>query len=102
MMIYDKEDLESAKKYLGFNPKFPLKINEDITINQSAVGISDNSDIKNNNISYELDNIYRNKNGSITFNQKKASKEYEDMKKVDIPLYTITKIIKLNKSKFKN
>jgi bla regulator protein BlaR1 len=81
MMIYDKEDLESAKKYLGFNPKFPLKINEDITINQSAVGISDNSDIKNNNISYELDNIYRNKNGSITFNQKKASKEYEDMKK---------------------
>lgn len=81
MSIYDKEDLEKAKNIIGFNPKFPLKINEDININDATVQISVDSDIKNNKINYEIDNFYSNKNGSITFNQGKTSKNYEDIKK---------------------
>ncbi|SFC37313.1 M56 family metallopeptidase [Clostridium uliginosum] len=81
MGIYDKEDLEKAKGLLGFNPKLPLKINEDIKINDSCVGISGNSDIKNNKINYELNSFYSNKNGSITFTAEKNSQIYEDIKK---------------------
>lgn len=81
MDIYDKEDLEKAKSLLGFNPKLPLKINEDISINNSGVGISYDSDIKNNKINYELNNFYSNKNGSITFSQGKNSMEYDEIKK---------------------
>lgn len=81
MMIYDKEDLEKANGLLGFNPKFPLKINEYINITGSSVGISSESDIKNNNINYELNNFYSNKGGSITFTEKKNLKDYEDMMK---------------------
>lgn len=81
MMIYEKEDLEKAKGLLGFNPKFPLKINEYINIKESSVGISGDSDIKNNNINYELINFYSNKNGSITFTEKKNLKDYENIMK---------------------
>ncbi|MVX67069.1 peptidase M56, BlaR1 [Clostridium chromiireducens] len=81
MMIYEKEDLEKAKSFLGFNPKFPLKINEDISIKESSVGISGDSDIKNNNINYELTSFYSNKSGSITFTEKKNLKYYEDILK---------------------
>lgn len=81
MDIYDKEDLEKAKSLLGFNPKLPLKINEDITINDSGVGISYDSDIKNNKINYELNNFYSNKNGSITFSEGKNPEEYNEIKK---------------------
>ena len=81
MDIYDKEDLEKARKILGFNPKLPLKINDDIIINDSGVGISGDSDIKNNKINYEIDNFYSNKNGSITFHQGTTSKDYEEIKK---------------------
>lgn len=81
MMIYEKEDLEKAKSLLGFNPKFPLKINEDINIKESAVGISGDSDIKNNNINYELNNFYSNKSGSITFTEKKNLKDYDNIMK---------------------
>jgi bla regulator protein BlaR1 len=80
MDIYDKEDLEKAKSLLGFNPKLPLKINEDISINDSGVGISYDSDIKNNKINYELNNFYSNKNGSITFSEGKNPKEYNEIK----------------------
>lgn len=80
MDIYDKEDLEKAKNLLGFNPKLPLKINEDISINDSGVGISYDSDIKNNKINYELNNFYSNKNGSITFSEGKSPKEYNEIK----------------------
>ena len=81
LMIYDKEDLEKAKNLLGFNPKFPLKINEDIKINGSAVGIAGDSDIESNKINYELDSFYSHNGGPITFHQGKTSKDYEDMKK---------------------
>ncbi|MBC2437529.1 peptidase M56, BlaR1 [Clostridium saccharobutylicum] len=81
MNIYDNEDLEKAKSLLGFNPKLPLKINDDISINDSVVGISGDSDIENNKINYELNSFYSNSNGSITFNASKSSKEYDDIEK---------------------
>ncbi|OOM15757.1 peptidase M56, BlaR1 [Clostridium saccharobutylicum] len=81
MKIYDNEDLEKAKSLLGFNPKLPLKINDDISINDSVVGISGDSDIENNKINYELNSFYSNSNGSITFNASKSSKEYDDIEK---------------------
>lgn len=79
--IYDKDDLEKAKNLLGFNPKFPLKINEDINITGSMVSISGDSNTKNNEIDYELNNYYANKNGSITFIAQKSSKIYENIMK---------------------
>jgi bla regulator protein blaR1 len=81
MDIYDKEDLEKAKGLLGFNPKLPLNINQDINIKDSGVGISYDSDIKNNKINYELNSFYTNKSGSITFWEGKNSKEYDEIKK---------------------
>ncbi len=80
MDIYDKEDLEKAKGLLGFNPKLPLNINQDINIKDSGVGISYDSDIKNNKINYELNSFYTNKSGSITFWEGKTSKEYNEIK----------------------
>lgn len=80
MEIYDKDDLEKAKKLLGFNPKLPLKINDNIIIDGSGVGISDDSDIKNNKINYELVSFYSNKFGSITLEEGRSSKRYEDIK----------------------
>ncbi|KEJ01821.1 M56 family metallopeptidase [Clostridium botulinum] len=84
--IYDKEDLKRAKELLGFNPKFPLNINKEITINGAAVSISPNSDIKNKKIDYELNTLYNVKNGCITFTQCKNSKKYEDIKKKVNPI----------------
>lgn len=81
LVIYDKDDLENAKKLLGFNPKFPLKINDYISITGSDVGISYDSDIENNKINYELNSFYSNQKGSITFLQGKTSKKYEEIKK---------------------
>lgn len=81
MEIYDKEDLEKAKSLLGFNPKLPLKINNDVSIKNSSVGVSYVSDIKNNKIIYDLNSFYTNKNGSITFWEGKNSKEYDEIKK---------------------
>jgi len=96
MSIYDKEDLEKAKNILGFNPKLPLKINEDINISGAVVQVSVDSDIKNNKINYEIDNFYTNKNGSITFNQARTSRDYEDIKKNG---YFIDKATEDNKPK---
>ncbi|EPY2303379.1 beta-lactam sensor/signal transducer [Clostridium sporogenes] len=84
--IYDKEDLKRAKELLGFNPKFPLNINKEITINGAAVSISPNSDIKNKRLEYELNTLYNVKNGYITFTQWKSSKKYEDIKKKVNPI----------------
>ena len=39
------------------------------------------SDIKNNKVNYEIDNLYSYKNSSITFNQGKTSKDYDEIKK---------------------
>ncbi|KRU26700.1 peptidase M56 BlaR1 [Clostridium sporogenes] len=84
--IFDKEDLKRAKELLGFNPKFPLNINKEITINGAAVSISPNSDIKNKKLHYELNTLYNVKNGYITFNQGKSSKKYEHIKKKVNPI----------------
>lgn len=79
VVIYDKEDLEKAKNLLRFNPKFPLNICKDIDITGSILGISQDSDLKNNKINYELNNFYSYKNGSITFTVQQNSKVYEDI-----------------------
>lgn len=81
MDIYDKEDMEQAKIILGFNPKFPLRINRDINISSSVIGISKNTDIDKNETSYELNNFYSNKNSSITFTQSKKSLIYDNIEK---------------------
>ncbi|MDS1001998.1 M56 family metallopeptidase [Clostridium sporogenes] len=86
LQIYDKEDLKKAKELLGFDPKFPLNINKEITINGAAVGLSADSDIKNKKLDYELDIFYNAKIGYITFNQGKSSKKYEDIKKKVNPI----------------
>lgn len=84
--IFDKEDLKKAKELLRFDPKFPLNINKEITINGAAVGLSADSDIKNKKLNYELDIFYNAKIGYITFNQGKSSKKYEDIKKKVNPI----------------
>lgn len=80
MNIYDKEDIEQLKTILGFNPKFPLEINKDINITSSVIGIFGSTNINENEISYELNNFYSNKDGSITFNQSKRSSIYDNIK----------------------
>lgn len=82
--IYQREDFQKAKALLGFDPKFPLKINQDINITGSIVSLSENSDAKNNKISYSLSNFYSNKNGSITFTAQGSSKNYEDIMKQEV------------------
>ncbi|EKQ58255.1 MULTISPECIES: hypothetical protein [unclassified Clostridium] len=78
--IYDEADLEEAKSILKFNPKFPLKLEDDINITGSIVGVSNNNDSEKGITSYEINNFYSNKNGSITFTQRKASKLYDNIK----------------------
>lgn len=77
--IYDNDDLESVKSLLGFNPKFPLKINNDINIKNSIVSIAANLDEKDSS-DYELSNFYSNKKGSIIFTQKNKSDIYDKIK----------------------
>lgn len=79
--IYNKEDLEKAKTILGFNPKFPLNIGDDIKITGAIVGIAGEENIKNNIIRYQLNNFYSSKNCSIIFNEQKDSKFYENISK---------------------
>ncbi|NFQ51225.1 M56 family metallopeptidase [Clostridium botulinum] len=81
MSIYDKGDLEKAEKILGFNPKFPLKVDKDIKITGSGVGITGDSDIENNIINYEINNFYSGKNLRMTFTAKKDLKFYNNIKK---------------------
>lgn len=79
--IYDMEDLDCAKTLLGFSPKFPLNIGEDIKITGAIVGISRECNTKNHVTQYELNNFYSNKNGSITFTEQKNSKIYDNINK---------------------
>ncbi len=79
--IYDMEDLDYAKTLLGFSPKFPLNIGEDIKITGAIVGISRECNIKNHVTQYELNNFYSNKNGSIIFTEQKNSKIYDNINK---------------------
>ncbi|WP_246615491.1 hypothetical protein [Clostridium thailandense] len=81
LVIYDKEDLNKAKELLGFDPKLPLTINNDIKINDSAVGISGDSDIENKKINYELNTFYSLKGVHLTFTQGKSLPDYESIKK---------------------
>ncbi len=81
LMIYDKEDLNKAKELLGFDPKLPLTINNDIKINDSAVGISGDSDIEDKKINYELNTFYSLKDVHLTFTQGKSLPNYESIKK---------------------
>ena len=70
MSIYDKDDLQKVENVIGVNLKFPLVINN-IPIQDSMFGITGDSDVENNNIYYELVNIYRNKGNFINFTQGK-------------------------------
>lgn len=81
MKIYDNEDLEKVKSFFGFNLKFLLKINDDISINDLVVGILGDFDIENNKINYEFNSFYFNLNGLIIFNVSKSLKEYDDIEK---------------------
>lgn len=68
--IYDKDDLIESEKILQFNPNFPLLING-VNLQQSSVGVTSDSDVKNNDINYELNNFYKDDKNMITFNQSK-------------------------------
>ena len=69
MCIYDRDDLKKAEGILGFNPKMPLKINDNVVIDGSGVGITGDSDVENKKINYELNLFYNYGEGIITFNQ---------------------------------
>lgn len=72
MSIYDRDDLKKAEDILGFNPKMPLKIGNDLIINDAGVGINDDSQVENNKINYIVNMFYSySNNKSITFSQSK-------------------------------
>lgn len=81
MTIYDKDDLKEAEKILGFNPKMPLRINDNILIDGSSVGITGDSDVENNKINYELNLFYNYGKNRITFNQS-SHDSFNDYKKI--------------------
>lgn len=70
MNIYDKDDLSEVEKMLEFNPNFPLLINGS-NLQQSSLGVTSDSDLKNNDVNYELNNFYEDDKNMITFNQSK-------------------------------
>lgn len=82
--IYDKEDLEKARYLLGYNPKFPVKINNDINITSSVLRRSVDIDKKNNRENYEINNFYSNKDGSIIFIEQNNSELYDKLFKGEI------------------
>lgn len=77
--IYDKEDLEKARSLLGYNPKFPVKINNDINITSSVLRRSVDVDKKNNKENYEINNFYSNKDGSIIFIEQNNLELYDKL-----------------------
>ncbi|NOW03274.1 hypothetical protein [Clostridium beijerinckii] len=89
MNIYDRDDIEEAKNALEFDPKFPIRINNNISITNSTARLV--GDLNNNKekACYEINNLYSNKNGSITFTQTANSSVYDEMMK--------NKYIKINK-----
>ncbi|AJD31784.1 MULTISPECIES: hypothetical protein [Clostridium] len=84
--IYDKEDLKKSKELLGFNPKFPLRINKNIIVQEARVSLSTDSDIKNEKLNYEFSACSKAKVGFITFTQGKSGKKYEDIRKKVNPI----------------
>lgn len=69
MSIYDKDDLNEAAKILGFNPKMPLKVGDNVVVDGSGVGLTGDSDIENKKLNYELNLFYNYGKNRITFNQ---------------------------------
>lgn len=76
--VYDIEDLKEAKELIGFNPKFLLNVNKDITIDGSYAAVLPQNNAKTN---YELDTWYNAKVGTIPFIQYTNSKYYDQKKK---------------------
>lgn len=72
--IYDKEDLEKAKSMIGFNPKFPVNIKNDIKID-AAVAFKD----KNNDYEMEID--YSKGDNDIVLTATKDNTKYDESKK---------------------
>lgn len=69
MSIYDRDDLKKAEGFLGFNPKMPLNLNNNVVVDGSGVGLTGDSDVENNKINYELNLFYNHGDKRITFNQ---------------------------------
>lgn len=81
MQIYDGDDLQKAKSIIGFNPKFPVNIKDDIKIIQASINITYDSDIENNKLYYEMWSKYELNNGDfITLTSSNKNNEYEDIK----------------------
>ncbi|WP_026886512.1 hypothetical protein [Clostridium beijerinckii] len=81
MNIYDRDDIEKSKNALGFDPKFPIRINNDISITNSIARLIGHLNNNKEKTCYEISNSYSNKNGSITFNQSMNSSAYDEMMK---------------------
>lgn len=80
MMIYDEEDLKDAKNIIGFNPKFPVNIKDDIKISQSSISLTYDSDIANNKLDYQLWTRYEKDNDFIILTSAEKNKEYDEIK----------------------
>lgn len=84
MPIYDEEDLNKAKSIIGFNPKFPVNINNNIKASQSSVNINPDSDIENGKIKYNLWTRYEfadtSKETFITFISSEENDIYDEIK----------------------
>lgn len=80
--IYDKEDLKSAEKLLGFNLKIPIKFNENIQINNCDIEYIESSEGKNYNLCSQYN--YGEK-GSVILSQsdKNIYNNWYDMDKIE-------------------
>lgn len=81
MSIYDKDDLNKAAKILGFNPKMPLKVGDNVVVDGSGVGLTCDSDVENKKLYYELNLFYNYGKNRITFNESNhdSFNEYKDI-----------------------
>lgn len=80
MNIYDEEDLKKAKNIIGFNPKFPVNIDNGIKLGGAHINIADDSDVENNNMDYYMDMEYEIDGGFITLTSEKSNKTYDEIK----------------------
>lgn len=91
MNIYDREDIEEAKNVLGFDPKFPIRISDDISITNATARLVGDFNNNKEKTCYEINNFYSNQNGSITFSQSANSSVYDEIMK--------NKYIKINEER---
>ena len=81
MAIFDEEDLQKAKSIIGFNPKFPVNINDDIKISQADINITFDSDIENNKLFYDMWMRYEMNDGNfITLTSAQKNYQYDEIK----------------------